>query len=370
MKKIIGLFLISLLVGCAQPVVGVPEIVPPEEAPVNPVVSSEALTRPATAPETMEPAIPETDPAAVAAEVAGSLPEELSLADYFPVLTDSIRWYAGQGIEYATFFVRTDYTNDNQIQFHINNGATEVVNVYHVSDDEIRLVFNQAETYHRFKWLGETTPQAQRIVLQAPLEVGHSWDDPVLGQSTITSLDEPVVILGNVTVTALVVESESVTHYYARGYGLVKMSYPEHDIHSVLDRMVLDSAYAEPIDMVHLDEAGRSIASAANFMIRTNQDLATHLSAALRRDYPDGLGLPEGFNIQQLELTPGTGDLVLDIAPAIYDWQVSPEDESRILHELKLTLQGYFGAARVYLSVDQADYTSQNLQLDKTIPLE
>lgn len=370
MKKIIGLFLISLLVGCAQPVVGVPEIVPPEEVVVHPVVSSEALTPPATAPETLEPAIPETDLAALAAAVADSLPEELSLADYFPVLTDSIRWYAGQGIEYATFFVRTDYTSDNQVQFHINNGATEVVNVYHISQDEVRLVFNQAETYHRLNRLGETTPQSERIVLQAPLEVGHSWDDPVLGQSTITRLDEPVVILGDITVSALVVESETVTHYYAPGYGLVKMSYPEHDIHSVLDRMVFDAAYAEPIDMIHLDESGRPIATAANFMIRTNQDLATHLSAALRRDYPEGLGLPDGFVIQQLELTTDSGDLSVDISPGIFDWPVESEDEARMLHELKLTLQGYFGAARVYLSVDQRDYVSGNLQLDKTIPLE
>ena len=370
MKKIIGLLLLSLLVGCAQPVVGLPPTDPSGPGPINPVVSQEPAGPAEAPPDVFEPVFAETDQASLAEAVAAGLPEQLSLADYFPALEDSIRWYAGEGIEYATFFVRTDYTGDNQVQFHINNGATEVVNVYHIGQDEVRLVFNQAETYHRLSRLGQTTPQAQRIVLQAPLEVGHSWEDPVLGRSTITSLDEPVVILGDITVPALVVASDTVTHYYAPGYGLVKMSYPEHDIHSVLEKMVFDSAYPEPIDMVHLDDTGRPIASAAHFMIRTNQDLATHLSAALRRDHPAGLGLPPGFEIQQLELIPGTADLVVDISSAIYDWQVSPEEEARILHELKLTLQGYFGAAQVYLSVDQADYVSQNLQLDKTIPLE
>lgn len=377
MKKrmTIGLIAILFLTGCTTPPIPQAETPdePPEvivvETPETAVETTETEAEPEELPpeETTEPAMPEPE----TVEPQTNEPErELSVADYFPPFENAIRTFKGVGIEYASYSVRTEYIQDDLVQFHNNNGGTETVNVFRVSDDEVRLIFTESENYSRLNRLSETRPSQERILIQGPLEVGHSWEDPVMGQSTIIRLDEPIVILGTELVRALVIESQDVINYFAPGYGLVKTVYPEHDISSTLDKIEVNTAYQERIDLVHLDDEARPMGTTVTFDMNTNESLLEKLSRALRRPRPDGLDLPEGFDITSITKEPFSQQIYVDITPGIYDWDVGATDELNHLKELSLTLRGYFTAEEFYLSVDGADYDSGSLQLDRTIPLK
>lgn len=374
MKKtlILGLLVGLILSGCQAPAMPMSEspvepvtvkaetpAVVKESVPVETIEAMAAESETETAePETTEPAMPETEESE----------REPSLADYFPALENSRRTFKGVGIEYASYSVRTEYTDGDRYQFHNNNGGTETVNVFEVSESEVRLVFTESENYSRLDRLAHATPNQERILLQAPLVAGHSWEDPILGVSTILRLDEPIVILGTELVRALVVESEEMINYYALGYGLVKTVYPEHDISSTLDQIEHGLAYPERIDLVHLDESGRPMGTTVTFDIKTNDPLEARLSEALRRPSPEGLGLPAGFEIKRIDKEPFSPAVSVDLGAGIYD--IAPEEEPDRLRELALTLSGYFSASDVYFSVEGGDYDSGTLRLDRTEPFE
>ena len=372
MRKLIVLLLLLSLAGCSQPVVQPPETSPPaveEPQTIEPEIPETTVETPESEtvePETVEPET--TEPETTEPETVEPEPGP-TVADYFPVFKDTIRFFEGVNNEFASYRVRTEYIKDDLVQFHVNNGGTETVNVYRITEDEVRLIFTESENYSRLSRLDYTAEDQERILLQAPLEVGHSWEDPVIGTSTIIRLDEPIVILGSQLVKAIAVESNGVINYFAQDFGLVKSVYPENDISSTLDKLTEDTEYPERIDIVQIDSSAQPIGTMSTFDMRTNDSLMEKLSQALRRERPDGLALPDGFKIREIEKEPMSDEVYIDISSDIYHWEVAATDEAITIKELGLTLGGYFAVSQVYLSVDQQDYDSGTLSLDKNVPL-
>lgn len=375
MKKLWIFILIISLVGCTTPVVPppteTPVTVPETNEPQKPEPMIETPEPETVEPETAEPETVEPETKKSESPVVTEVDDgPLLVSDYFPTLKDTLRTYKGEGNEYASFSVRTEYIEDDLVQFHFNNGATETVNIYRIDEQEVRLVYTKAEQYHRYKRLGETTRLQERVLLRAPLEVGRYWIDPSLGEMTIISLDEPVTILDSITVPAIAVQGDGVINYYAKGYGLVKTDYPEHGITSILESFEIDKPYLEKLDLVTIQETGLPSGTMTTFEMKTNDSLAESLSEALKRPFPSGLDLPEGFLIRQIEVETPEDLVRIDLSSGIYDWPVSLQDEEKILRELGLTLKNYFNVSQIFLSVEGGDYDSGTLKLDQNQPLE
>ncbi|MCD8505981.1 MAG: hypothetical protein LRY37_02345 [Alkalibacterium thalassium] len=111
---------------------------------------------------------------------------------WFPKLEDTWLEYEGEGIEYASFTRYPQFAHDDTLQMVESTAGTDVVTVYEYTEDEIREIFVRPETYFRDDMMDTGLSSAQddhEIILQLPIEVGHSWESPTGSVTEITDVE-------------------------------------------------------------------------------------------------------------------------------------------------------------------------------------
>lgn len=349
MKLLIAFIMMVSLLACTTPAVETPMETPTETPTETPVET------PIDTPDTSEPVVETTEP----------IPA-LTVRDYFPDLTDVIRTFEGEGNEFARFTVRTEYVKDDFVQFHSNNGGTETVDVYEVTENEVRRTFSESEIYFRENHLNYATPDMTRILLQAPLEVGHSWEDPLMGTATIIALDEPIEILDGLTVRTIAVETGDTIEYYAPEYGLVKRDFQDGLVTSTLREFEENTSYKETIRLFTPNEDLMDLIVTNETMeFRTNDIVRQKIAELLRRPIPEGLGLPHDFEINSMYKNRGDGRGYIDVSDDIRKWNVGSSAEALGIDGMIQTIGNYLQVSEVYLWVDGEGYESGHFMYEK-----
>ncbi|GAA0495033.1 GerMN domain-containing protein [Alkalibacterium sp. m-11] len=298
---------------------------------------------------------------------------------WFPKLEDTWLEYEGEGIEYASFTRYPQFAHDDTLQMIESTAGTDVVTVYEYTEDEIREIFVRPETYFRDDMMDTGLSSAQddhEIILQLPIEAGHSWESPTGSVTEITDVAVEIDLpFGTFDAIELTREREGNTtvYYYADGIGLVeRISNPgddEMEIRSTLTELAENQPEEHSVTVFTLDDQATEL-QAVNTSIElyTNEPIRVALTEVLR-------GQAEGYD--SLALIAGSAEInymyLGDDGIAYADFSVELIDdmnagsgiESLIVQALVNTIGAYYNVEEVSLTVDDEPYSSGHLHREE-----
>ena len=154
--------------------------------------------------------------------------EAVTLDPYAYFMPDgSTASFLGEGNEYASFTLRTDYLEDDHVAVYEDNGGTVMLKVYRLEEDTIELVLEQGEFYEDYTATAEELEALEpiRTYLTLPLESGA-----IIGEWTVVETDAAVETPFENFEQVIVLESEGadgsiVRTYFAEGYGEIKREF-------------------------------------------------------------------------------------------------------------------------------------------------
>lgn len=295
--------------------------------------------------------------------------EEVNLVEYFPQIPNQVYYYRGEGNEYAEFIMHTDYIEGNLIQQRINNGGTEIVRVFNVDDEKIKIIYEKPETYYRENFIGKEN--IDKIKIEAPLEKGNSWvNSGITYEITETQVNIPTGA-GNYTAIEIVAKDGewTIKEYYSLGVGLIKMVYenPEISISSTLEK-IEQGPYSTYIDFFYPNiEDEKYYSKSIPIEFFTNDATGDKIAEAYKdNEIPNtGAVFSEATNINELFLDED-GVVNLDLNQAfISNMNAGASYESMILQSITNTFCKYYGSEKLKLTIDGNYYESGHIAIEK-----
>lgn len=299
------------------------------------------------------------------------------LVDYFPETTDKHYVYLGEGNEYASYDVFTDYEADDQKQTRTNNGGTEIVKVVALEEKQIVVRINEEETYTRENWLKRTANKNEEIetLLKAPIKVGTNWKAIGERTSSITavniSVTTPVGTYETVEVTTEGEEDKEV-NYYAPDVGLVKSIFSSETYHvtSTLSE-INETPLTQTIRFYYPESDGKTMSFIdKEVTFKTNDATKKKIEDAYREVPNNTVGkvLSKNTKINSLYLNKD-GHVYVDFSKElISEMNAGSAFEVLIIQSLVNTIGNYYYTNGVYLTVDGKPYSTGHIQMKKGEP--
>ncbi|MCC5889721.1 MAG: GerMN domain-containing protein [Alkalibacterium sp.] len=298
---------------------------------------------------------------------------------WFPRLEDTLLEYDGEGMEYASFTRYPQFAYDSTLQMVESTAGTDVITVYEYTDDEVREIFVRPETYFRDDFMNtglDSMQDEHDIILQLPIEIGHSWESPTGTVSEITNVDfeyeTPFGTFDAIEVTRTHDDSQTV-FIYAEDIGLVERVFTTSDDESEVISTLASRSKEQPeeIDLTvfPLDENAEGLlAVPVTVELYTNDAIRYELAEVLRgksggSDAPPLLTDNVSINFMYL----GNDDIAyVDFSTDLVDdMNVGAGIESLLLQGLVNTIGGYYSVEEVYLTVDNEPYASGHIEREE-----
>lgn len=363
MKKLIltisFILIFVLLIGCAKTDTG---------NETNDISSTPEPTDTVTAEITEKP-----EPTQAVAEPTPQVTEEsLTIADYFPLNENTKYIYEGEGNEYASYSVFTDYISKNRIQLRTNNGGSELVRVLENKDGQLTVLLSRGEIYYRENLLNSTDENTE-ILLKEPLVKGTEWTLADKRKRFISNVDVEITTPAE-TFQALEVttegEDDKVVDYYAAEVGLIKSIFTSGgmDVTSTLSKIEENVPFEQTIrfyypnvneDVIYLVEK--------QLLFNTNDITKIELVDAIKDIKKDNLDpvLSSNTKINSLYLNKDNVVYVDFTKELLSEMNAGSGYETLILQCITNTLGDYYGVKEVYITVDGKPYESGHYSMKK-----
>lgn len=293
-----------------------------------------------------------------------------SASSYFPILQNTQYTYQGEGNEYAYFNTHIDYTNENSYQERVNNGGTEVVRVIKVEKDKVTLTYSQAETYYRENSLKKTN--TSEVLLQGPVKVGTSWQLANGNTRKITAIDKQITTpkgtYKTVEVTTQGPNYQNV-YYYAQNVGLIKiLSKGEgYEISSNLEKIETDKALVQHIAFYYPNINDDKIYYQFKSISFKTNDITRLVLQNAYKQVPGSVGkvFSNNTKINWLYLNQD-GMAYIDLSQEyLSEMSAGAGYEAMMLQCIANTFGSYYGVNRVLLTIDNKQYSSGHIYLEK-----
>jgi len=144
------------------------------------------------------------------------------VSDYFP--SKQITKVFSGGFENAGMRNTVLSVEGNLVQILQEDTGTNLILVYEVTENQIRLIFSEEEYYSTEK-IDDVVPNRSETILKAPLEVGTKWDSEHGGFFEVTAVDMEVTTPAGTFTTIEVTYQYNefwTRFYFARDLGLIK----------------------------------------------------------------------------------------------------------------------------------------------------
>ncbi|WP_368646083.1 GerMN domain-containing protein [Alkalibacterium putridalgicola] len=304
---------------------------------------------------------------------------EQDLTVWFPKFEDTLLDYEGEGNEFAPFTRYPQFVKDDSVQMVESTGGTDVVTIYEYSDEEVREVFVRPETYFRedFADTGLESEQDDfEIILQKPLEEGHSWESPTGSTSEITGVAvEKDLSFGKVTALEVTRTSENgseTVEYYAEDIGLVERIFKteegENNVISTLDTRSENTPEEIPLTVYSVDDQAMGLdRTSVTMALYTNEPARLAMAEILRGQAPDtetAQIIAESTDINFMYLRQD-GVVHVDFSTDLADMNAGSGVESMILQGIVNTIGGYYNVEEVLITLDNEPYESGHIALDE-----
>lgn len=157
--------------------------------------------------------------------------------DYFPYTPSMVATFDGTGNEFASFVIRVLYRESNLVEWRLNNGGTEMAEVFSVQPSSVKQVYAEGEAYDANKRL-TLPPNRAMTLLQNPVATGTTWTSEG-ATYRILSTNETVAAAGkNLTCVVSVEaahENTTITRYYHKQHGMVLSVFRSNDGTAVVE---------------------------------------------------------------------------------------------------------------------------------------
>lgn len=299
--------------------------------------------------------------------------EAATVGDYFPIRENLRYVYQGEGIEYASYDVYTDYTSDTKLQQRINNSGSELVQVIEIADGMASVVFRREDCYYRENFL-DKAGGTEEVLLKEPLETGTSWPLSDGSVRTITGtdviVDTPSGSYAAVAVETVYADGGKKADYYAKGIGLVKSvsSGESYKVTSSLSEIQEDVSFKQTVRFYYPNiNDSKLYYKEREISFKTNDITRKVLETAYKEQFEGQPGkvFSESTKINSLYLN-DDGMVYLDLSKEfISEMNAGSAYESMILQSAANTFGEYYGIDKVILTIDNGLYESGHIKLEK-----
>jgi len=306
----------------------------------------------------------------------GNGPKAVTASDYFPIRQNIQYIYEGYGNEYAAYRMTVDYTEEDKVQRRINNGGTEIVEIFIVSDDKVSKVYSRAETYFRENFLNRDFEDPEEIAIMDPIEVGTSWTSENSNVSTITNIsadvDTPSGKYKALEITTEGPESKSID-YYVKDIGLVKTVYigEDYEVSSALSSIEENTVFTQNVRFYYPNiDDGIYYYKDVDVSYKTN-DITREILCNVYKEPVESENVPIGkvfssnTEINSLYLNED-GMVYIDLNRAfLEEMNAGAGYEAMILQSIANTFGSYYNTEKVILTIDDALYESGHIAFQK-----
>lgn len=371
MKKLIFivgiLYLLILLTGCSKSKDNNVNEITNNPTPTVTISENNVIT------PTVTPTI--TPTAAVTLPPVQTTEPAFTIADYYPFKENTKYEYQGQGNEYASYTVFTDYKAVNRIQYRINNGGSEVIEVLEYKDGALTKTFSRAETYYRENFLNEKEGKKE-ILLMEPLVKGTEWTLPDNKKRYISNIDVSIETpAGTYNAIEVTTEgsnsSEKTIDYYAKEVGLVKSVYitgSNDEITSTLSEILDNTPYKQTVIIYYPNiDTGKIYAIEKQLSFKTNDITRKKIEEAAKEIVKSKYKplLTANTKINSLYLNKDNVVYVDFTKELVSEMNAGSEYESMVLQCITNTLGNYYNADKVYITLAGKLYESGHITMKK-----
>ncbi|WP_161878163.1 GerMN domain-containing protein [Alkalibacterium sp. MB6] len=299
---------------------------------------------------------------------------------WFPRLENTLLEYEGDEMEYSSFTRYPQFAHDDTLQMLESTGGTDVAIIYEYTENQIEEVFIRPETYFREDFVDtglESEHSGFNIILQAPIEVGHSWESPNGTTSEITEvgieMDTPMGTVEAIGVTTIFEDGIEVS-YYGEGIGLIQREMVQGDdeetkVTSRLTAFEGNKAEEIPLTVYGVDDQALGInAVPVTMSLMTNDPARLTLASLMRGESPETEGLyllTEGVEINYMYLG-HDGIVHVDFSSELVnEMNAGSGTEGLLLQSIANTIGGYYGVQEIALTVDGGSYESGHILLEE-----
>lgn len=314
------------------------------------------------------------------ASEAPDIDVDYDLSDYFMYKEDAVYVYSSEENELYNQEHFLTFKDGNSIQWKIlvPEGDFEITNVADISDNGVNVVYAESNTKIRENIIGKEV-NSDNLVLQGPLEIGHTWSNSNGSVSEIKSLNSSVELsFGNfeaIEVDTNKSNGDFRKDFYVRDIGLVKTMYSYTEMGEVtctLTEIRENTPLNLEIDRFdYVDETGQNEINKSQVEITFNPDYLTALENNLKQS-TNGTYMPlltENTKINSITKEVSTDEklvLYVDLSKEfISEQNLGASFESALLDTLVDTLGNFYGTEQVSLTIDGGAYESGHILLDK-----
>lgn len=166
--------------------------------------------------------------------IAWAVVSRSDIGAYFPLSTGSWWVYRSEDSDQASYRQDVLYSRGDRAQIRVDNGAAVQMKVYSVDRSAVTLMHTASVNDEKTESYLDRQPNANRVLLKAPLRVGAKWvSDGWLHE--VVSVSDRVETPAGVFLDCLRIQAISpsgtpiVQRYHKKGIGLVRTEYITED---------------------------------------------------------------------------------------------------------------------------------------------
>lgn len=298
----------------------------------------------------------------------------LTIKDYFSLKGNTEYVYEGKGNEYAAYHAFVDYLANNRAQIRIRNGGTEIVKVLEYKEGSLTILLSREECYYRENFTqSKSISSNPEVLLKEPLIKGTSWTLADNRKRYISNVDVEVTTpSGNYKTLEVTTEGkgDKTLDYYAQNVGLVKSVFISNgnEITSCLSKIEKNTLLSQTVKFYYPNVNENKLYFVNKELSFNTNDITKSIIEKAYKELPKG-------NIARV-LSPNTKiiSLYLNKDNIVYvdftkefvtEMNAGSGYETMVLQSITNTLGKYYGAEKVYITVEGNPYTSSHIIMKK-----
>jgi len=292
-----------------------------------------------------------------------------SIAEYFPIIENTLYKYFGVGDDFLTQEAFTLFAGKNGAQILTSNAEVSNTDVYRIEDGKLKVIYS---TYnYMYDNLLNLEDMFHMTVLQEPLELGSTWAYNSEGAvSEITDLTAKTTVpYGEFETLEVTTTFHDVIRidYYAPNVGLVQTRY---DLGDSIKSMDLTNVVQNASKMVEVDfckantTTDRLEYEKRPLVLTTNIDYTEYFNMALKVELPVDYQplLPGDSKIKSLSVNWHEVLLTIDLTEDyVRNIGAGAGIESDALQALANTLGNFYQVRNVNILLDGKRYESGHI---------
>ena len=299
------------------------------------------------------------------------------ISDYYPFKENTKMSYLGKGNEYASQDILFDFIKGDIAQVRIINPGTTSIKVLQNKNGELSLITSRGEFYHKDDMTALANNTAEReIILKEPLITGTTWEVSKGIRRSITNTSSKISTpYGDFNVLEVTTEGADykIKDYYSMNIGLVKSIFTSNnsEVSSSLEKIDTNAFLTENIKLFFpriMTNDIKQVFTNINANLRTNEEIKDTFEKYFKTPPKENLSplISKNTKLNKLYLNSSEKKVYADFSKELVEeMNTGSSMELSIINSITNSLGTYYNTDTVYITVNNAPYSSGHIALDK-----